>query len=471
MKADLATASRAAACAGRSRAPTRSIRAVAAAAAFVLHDGPPYANGAIHSGHAVNKILKDIIVKSRTLDGYDAPYVPGWDCHGLPIEMQVEKKHGRLGQKIDAKAFRAACRDYAPRSRSICSAPTSSASGSSATGIIPTSRWMPRYEAQQLRAFGRHHRERPCVQGRASRCTGAWTAARRWPRRRSSTRSTPRRRSTWRFEVVDNGRSRRGASGFEHGALGTRACGRRHLDHDPWTLPANQAVALHPEFDYVLVQSDLARRCERLLLAADAWRPPCTLRHERRTVLGRATGSALEGLKLQHPLDRREVPVILGDHVTLDAGTGAVHTAPGHGQEDYVVGRATAWKSTTRWAATGASSPERRCSRDDRCSRRTHVIEALGTPGASCTASRTITAYPHCWRHKTPGDLPRHPAVVHQHGPGGSAQARARGDHARRLDARLGRAAHQQHDRRAGPTGASRASAPGACRSRCSSTR
>ena len=81
--------------------------------AFVLTDGPPYANGAIHLGHAVNKILKDIIVKARTLDGYDAPYVPGWDCHGLPIEMQVEKTHGRVGQKIDAKAFRAACREYA----------------------------------------------------------------------------------------------------------------------------------------------------------------------------------------------------------------------------------------------------------------------------------------------------------------------------------------------------------------------
>ena len=108
---------------------------------FVLHDGPPYANGAIHIGHAVNKILKDIVVKSRSLDGFDAPYIPGWDCHGLPIELQVEKKHGRPGRKLDAAAFRAACRAYA-RSRSSCSAPTSNAWACSATGTIPISRWI-----------------------------------------------------------------------------------------------------------------------------------------------------------------------------------------------------------------------------------------------------------------------------------------------------------------------------------------
>ncbi len=104
----------------------------------MLTDGPPYANGAIHLGHAVNKVLKDIIVKSRTLDGYDAPYVPGWDCHGLPIEMQVEKTHGRVGQKIEPKAFRAACREYALQAGRLRSARISSASGCSATGIIRT---------------------------------------------------------------------------------------------------------------------------------------------------------------------------------------------------------------------------------------------------------------------------------------------------------------------------------------------
>ena len=120
--------------------------------AFVLTDGPPYANGAIHLGHAVNKILKDIIVKSRTLDGYDAPYVPGWDCHGLPIEMQVEKTHGRVGQKIDAKAFRAACRDYAYKQVDA------QRKDFKRLGVLgdwdhPYLTMMPRFEAEQLRAF------------------------------------------------------------------------------------------------------------------------------------------------------------------------------------------------------------------------------------------------------------------------------------------------------------------------------
>ncbi len=131
---------------------------------FILTDGPPYANGAIHLGHAVNKILKDIIVKSRTLDGYDAPYVPGWDCHGLPIEMQVEKTHGRVGQKIDAKAFRAACREYAQKQVDA------QRIDFKRLGVLgdwdhPYLTMMPRFEAEQLRAFSADHQERPRVQG------------------------------------------------------------------------------------------------------------------------------------------------------------------------------------------------------------------------------------------------------------------------------------------------------------------
>src|SRR5437660_48993 len=121
---------------------------------FVLHDGPPYANGAIHIGHAVNKILKDIVVKSRSLDGFDSPYIPGWDCHGLPIELQVEKKHGRPGQKLDAQAFRAACRAYAHEQIDLQRADFKR------LGVLgdwdrPYLTMSPRYEAQQLRAFGR----------------------------------------------------------------------------------------------------------------------------------------------------------------------------------------------------------------------------------------------------------------------------------------------------------------------------
>jgi isoleucyl-tRNA synthetase len=138
---------------------------------FVLTDGPPYANGAIHLGHAVNKILKDIIVKSRTLDGYDAPYVPGWDCHGLPIEMQVEKTHGRVGQKIDAKAFRAACREYAYKQVDA------QRKDFKRLGVLgdwdhPYLTMDPRFEAEQLRAFARSSRTATCTRA-SSRCTGA----------------------------------------------------------------------------------------------------------------------------------------------------------------------------------------------------------------------------------------------------------------------------------------------------------
>ena len=122
---------------------------------FVLHDGPPYANGPLHLGHAVNKVLKDIVVKSRSMDGFDAPYIPGWDCHGLPIELAVEKKHGKPGQKLDAAAFRAACRAFATVADRRCSAPTSSVSGVFGDWERPYLTMGPRYEAQQIRALGK----------------------------------------------------------------------------------------------------------------------------------------------------------------------------------------------------------------------------------------------------------------------------------------------------------------------------
>ena len=154
---------------GRSSGTYAKLREVARGRPrFVLHDGPPYANGAIHIGHAVNKILKDIVVKSRSLDGYDSPYIPGWDCHGLPIELQVEKKHGRPGTKLDARAFRAACRAYAQEQVDL------QRTDFKRLGILgdwerPYLTMAPAYEAQQLRAFGRIIRERSPLQGREAR--------------------------------------------------------------------------------------------------------------------------------------------------------------------------------------------------------------------------------------------------------------------------------------------------------------
>src|ERR1700689_3524316 len=235
---------------------------------YILTDGPPYANGAIHLGHAVNKILKDIIVKSRTLDGYDAPYVPGWDCHGLPIEMQVEKTHGRVGQKIDAKAFRAACREYALKQVDA------QRTDFKRLGVLgdwnhPYMTMMPRYEAEQLRAFSTIIKNGHVYKGYKPvhwclNCRSALAEAEVEYEEKTSP-------SVYvRFAVIDPPDL---AQRFT-----TALTGQSDLFHDvptsfaiwtttPWTLPANRAVALHPQFDYSLVEFDLGAGRERLLLA------------------------------------------------------------------------------------------------------------------------------------------------------------------------------------------------------------
>src|SRR5271168_4563121 len=232
---------------------------------FVLTDGPPYANGAIHLGHAVNKILKDIIVKSRTLDGYDAPYVPGWDCHGLPIEMQVEKTHGRVGQKIDAKAFRAACRDYAYKQVDA------QRKDFKRLGVLgdwehPYLTMDPRFEAEQLRAFSVIIKNGHVYKGFKPvhwclNCRSALAEA------EVEYEDITSPSVFVRFEVVDRA------------DLAQRFVLQSDLvDLDvptsiaiwtttPWTLPANQAVAVHPQIDYALVEFDLGDGRERLIVA------------------------------------------------------------------------------------------------------------------------------------------------------------------------------------------------------------
>ena len=338
---------------------------------FILTDGPPYANGAIHLGHAVNKILKDIIVKSRTLDGYDAPYVPGWDCHGLPIEMQVEKTHGRVGQKIDA------ARRFAPRAastrtnRSMRSARTSSAWACSATGIIPYLTMMPRFEAEQLRAFGAHHQERPPVQG-----LQAGALVPELPlgagRGRGRVRGPHLAQHLCALRVVDPPISRAPRRSRPADRWRDVPTSVAIWTTTPWTLPANRAVARAPGVRLRRWSSSI------WAAAANGWCSPANcveavMQHARAVPTdGRGATSRARRSRtcaLRHPFYDREVPVILGDHVTLDAGTGAVHTAPGHGQEDYVVGRRyRPARSRIRWAATAASCRRRRCSRASRCS-------------------------------------------------------------------------------------------------------
>ena len=372
---------------------------------YVLTDGPPYANGALHLGHAVNKVLKDIIVKSRTLDGYDAPYVPGWDCHGLPIEMQVEKTHGRVGQKIDPKAFRAACRAYALKQVDA------QRTEFKRLGVLgdwdhPYMTMMPRFEAEQLRAFAVIIKNGHVYKGYKPvhwclNCRSALAEA----EVEYEDKTSP---SVYvRFEVVDrnNLAERMGLAMTEQLALFDDVPTSVPIwTTTPWTLPANRAVAVHPQFEYSLVEFNRGEGVERLLIATELVKTVMhTLGAGGWTVVAEAKGEALEGLALQHPFYDRQVPVILGDHVTLDAGTGAVHTAPGHGLEDYTVGRRYNLEIDNPVGGDGRFLPSTPLFAGEQVfDANAHVIEVLKDRGRLLKGEPYHHSYPHCWRHKTP---------------------------------------------------------------------
>ena len=370
---------------------------------FVLHDGPPYANGEIHLGHALNKILKDIIVKSKTLSGYDAPYVPGWDCHGLPIELQVEKKVGKAGVKISAAEFRKACRSYA-RKQVEGQREDFKRIGVMGDWDNPYLTMDFKFEADIIRALGRiidqghlHKGSKPvhwCVD-----CGSALAEAEVEYENRTSPAIDVR------FEVLNEAAFLACCQPMhEQGGHGKIAV--VIWTTTPWTLPANQAVALNPEIDYALVQCQGvgAHSAERLLIAApmlDDVMARYGMQDYR--VVAICKGAALEGIKLAHPFLAREVPIILGDHVTLEAGTGAVHTAPGHGQEDYIVGQRYQLKVDNPVGPDGkfVAGTEYFAGQHVFNANKS-VIELLTTKGALLRETALNHSYPHCWRHKTP---------------------------------------------------------------------
>ena len=366
---------------------------------FILADGPPYANGTIHIGHAVNKILKDIIVKSRSLDGYDAPYVPGWDCHGLPIEHQVEKTHGRVGGKLDARAFRAACREYAGKQ----------VAGQKADfirlGVIgdwddPYLTMAPAYEAAQLRAFSRIHERGHVFKGFKPvhwclDCRSSLAEAEVEYEERTSPSIDVR------YAVVDVA-DLAARTGIEAARLAGASVAI--WTTTPWTLPASQAVSVHPEFEYAVIAANGPAGAEVLVIAADLAAAVAARAGLSATiVLGKVPGARLERLRLRHPFYDREVPVILGEHVTLDAGTGAVHTAPGHGLDDFIVGQRYGLPvdnpvggdgrflpATPLFAGIGVFDANPK------------VVEVLAEAGRLLSHLPYRHSYPHCWRHKTP---------------------------------------------------------------------
>lgn len=368
---------------------------------FVLHDGPPYANGALHLGHAINKILKDIIVKSRTLDGFDSPYIPGWDCHGLPIELQVEKKEGRPGQKLDKAAFRAACRAFATEQIDL------QRTEFKRLGVLgdwqnPYMTMAPSFEAQQIRSLARIIENGHLYKGRKPvhwclDCRSALAEAEvEYEEKTSSAIDVA-------FRVVDN-RDLEKRIGLAAGSLRDVAADVIIWTTTPWTLPANQAVALRDEFQYALIEASKDGAVYRLILAAEM-AAGCLTRYGMTAVKTWAEfpGSALEHLRLQHPFQDRDVPVILGPHVTLEAGTGAVHTAPGHGHEDFAVG--------LKYGLTVANP----VGNDGRFLPDTPLFAGLKVDDANPVIIQTLQersrllhneplrhSYPHCWRHKTP---------------------------------------------------------------------
>lgn len=299
----------------------------AKAPSFVLHDGPPYANGHLHQGHILNKILKDIVVKDRTMAGFATAYVPGWDCHGLPIEVQVDKELGAKKSTMNKAEVRAACREYAQKFVDI------QAQEFQRLGVLgrfdaPYKTMNYGYEATTLRELARFAENGLLYKGLrpVNWCCVHQTAL-----------------AEAEVEYEDHV-SPSVFVAFEATTLPPRWAGKLPLDWviwttTPWTLPANVAICLNPNLEYVAypVRGRLrlvARGLLESFLNAVGAEP-----YDAQLVQGQWLGKELEGLNYRHPLFDRESPIILGEHVTLEAGTGCVHTATGHGAEDFEVGR------------------------------------------------------------------------------------------------------------------------------------
>ena len=361
---------------------------------FILHDGPPYANGNIHIGHAVNKILKDIIVKSKTLSGYDAPFIPGWDCHGLPIEVIVERKQGKPGKKISAREFRQACREYARRQIDR------QREDFIRLGVFAD--WQQPYltmnfgvEANIVRALGKIIANGHLVKGFKpvywSVTSGSALAEAEVEYKDKTSLAID-----VRFTPVDQAQ-------FKKHFAGAGDDMRAHVviwTTTAWTLPANQAVSLHPELEYSLVKV----KREYLLIASDLLES-CCRRYgiEQHTVVGACLGRALENTLLQHPFYDRQAPVILGEHVTTEAGTGAVHTAPDHGMDDFIAGQRYQLGTLDMVDDYGVYRHDVELFAGQHVHKvDTAIIEALQANHKLVHQQQITHSFPHCWRTKTP---------------------------------------------------------------------
>ncbi|WP_430389181.1 isoleucine--tRNA ligase [Dyella sp. 20L07] len=372
---------------------------------FVLHDGPPYANGVIHLGHAVNKVLKDVTVKSRLMAGYRAPYVPGWDCHGLPIEIAVEKKFGKAGDKLDAAAFRQKCREYAQQQIDLQRADFKR------LGVLgdwdhPYRTMDFKYEADMVRALAKIVANGHVVRGAKPvywcfDCGSALAEA--------------------EIEYADKTSP---AVDVAYDAVDPKALAQKFgvdagdaivaipiWTTTPWTLPESLAVSLGAELEYALIEGKPRDAQRVLLVVAGALVEKVSQRYglEDTKVLGHVAGQALENTLLKHPFYAREVPVLLGEHVSAEDGTGAVHTSPDHGVEDFVVSRQYGIETLNYIESRGTFRADTPAALDDTVIAGLHVwkandviVELLRRRGVLLAFAKIEHSYPHCWRHKTP---------------------------------------------------------------------
>ena len=365
---------------------------------FILHDGPPYANGNIHIGHAVNKVLKDIILKSKRLEGFDCPYVPGWDCHGLPIELEVEKKHGKPGHKVSHEDFYARCREYATRQI------TSQREDFIRLGVLGD--WEQPYltmthavEADTVRALGLMLKKKYISRGFKPvywclDCRSALAEA------EVEYQDMPAEAVDVLFRVRD---PKGMAKLLGVDALDDLPIGIPIWTTTPWTLPANRAVAINADLNYQLLRCSL-KAGDYYLLVVEELREDIMRRYGANAteVCAECRGKQLVGLSLSHPFYERETPIVLGHHVSASSGTGAVHIAPAHGMDDYLIGVKYKLPTHGEVDARGCYTDAVADLANMHISKVAERIADMSRAKGNLLAQDKIEhSYPCCWRHKT----------------------------------------------------------------------
>lgn len=371
---------------------------------FVLHDGPPYANGHLHIGHVVNKVLKDVMVRSRSLAGFDAPYVPGWDCHGLPIEIQVDKDLGSKKLSLSPLEFRKACRAYAEKFVAI-QRDEFMRLGVTGEWNNPYKTMDPGYQADILRELATFvdrdlvYKARKSIYWCITDKTALAEAEVEYDESHESLSLDVA------FPLADEDAA---ALARRHPVLAGKKIAAVIWTTTPWTLPANRAVAFHPDYEYGFYP---ASGRDEVLVVARSLRDETAGRlgkdPSRAIVLGEplalAKGASFEGLRFRHPWLDQDSPAVLADYVTADAGSGVVHTAPGHGADDYLTGVKYGLEIYCPVDEAGRFLPEvERFAGQRVFDANPAIVAFLGEAGPLLATAKIRHSYPVCWRCKKP---------------------------------------------------------------------